>query len=98
MTECLCGRRDIGRSVSKSHTNAICICVSLASQLDEAATCGDDKCVGTVMGSQLLHDVFDVNLHSLLGYEEPVGDVAISISTGKMLEHLGLPFAQILLT
>ena len=50
------------------------------------------------MGSQLLHDVLDVNFHSLLGYEEPFSDVAISVSTGKMLEHLGLPFAQILLT
>src|SRR5882762_7232276 len=72
--------------------------VPFASKLDEATTCSDGKCLGTVMRSQLLHDVPEVNLHSLLGYEEPFGDVAISVSTGQMLEHLGLPFAQIVLT
>ena len=45
-------------------------------------------------GTQLLHDVLHVNLHGLLGDEQMLGDVAVSIAACHVLQDVLFALGQ----
>src|SRR5947209_2438422 len=63
-------------------------------QLDNAAAHGNRDRLGAVAGAQLLHDVLDVNLDRVFGDEEELGDVAVPIPSGDVLQHVFLAVGQ----
>jgi hypothetical protein len=59
-------------------------------QLDYAPPHRDRDGLSTVLGSQLVHNVLDVNLDGLLGDKEPFANVAVAISAGDVPEDVDL--------
>ncbi len=60
------------------------------SELNDAAAHGDRDSLGAVVGAQLFHDKLDMNLDSLLGYEEEIRDIAIAISSRDLPKDIDL--------
>src|ERR1700677_77093 len=59
-----------------------------------SASYSDRDGLGTIRGSELLHNVLNVSLHRFLGDEEARCDVAVSTSSGEPLQYLNLSPAQ----
>ena len=51
--------------------------------------------LGAITGSQLLHDVLDVHFHRFFGDEQTIGDVAVAIAAGNLLEDLDLACGKV---
>jgi hypothetical protein len=65
------------------------------SKLNNSPADGDRNCLRAIVGAQLLHNVFDVNLDGLLRDEESLCDAAITIPAGDMMpEDLNLTLSQ----
>ena len=53
----------------------------------------DGDSFGAVVGAELFHDVLDMSFYRFFGDEEEGRYVAISISSGYLLQHVHLSFA-----
>ncbi len=62
--------------------------------MDYPATYSDGDRFGAVAGSEFFHDVLDVSFDRFFGYEEERGYVAISISSGYLLQNIDFALAQ----
>ena len=65
-------------------------------ELNNAPLHGDRNCLRAVIGAELFHDVLDVNLDSLLGYEELLGNLTIPVPLSNLPENFNFPHAQTL--
>jgi len=59
-----------------------------------SASYSDRDGLGTIGGSELLHNVLNVSLYRFLGDEKARCDVAVSTSSGEIPQDLNLPPAQ----
>src|SRR3954466_5337280 len=67
---------------------------TLPSEPNDSAADRDRHGAGAIAGAQLLHDVLDVHLDRLLGDEQPLGDVAIPVAAGDVLQDVDLAARQ----
>src|SRR6516165_7312899 len=63
--------------------------------MDDAASNGDGNGLCSVLGAELLHDVFDVNLDRLRRDLETLADVAIPLALGNPPEHLEFALTEL---
>lgn len=57
-------------------------------ELNDSAAETDGNGFCSIAGTQFFHDVFDVNLNRFLGNRKFRGDVAVSVSVGKLGQNL----------
>jgi hypothetical protein len=62
--------------------------------MDDPATYSDGDSFGAVAGSEFFHDVLDMAFDRLFGYEEERRYVAISVSSGYLLQDIHFALAQ----
>src|SRR5580698_2351827 len=62
--------------------------------MDDAATDGNRDCLGAIVGSQLGHDVLDVNLNGSFRDKKFFGDIPVTIAFGNLLQNLNLAGCQ----
>jgi hypothetical protein len=58
--------------------------------MNDAAAQGNRNRLSTVLGAQLIHEVFDVSLDGFFRDEELNGDILISVSAGNCAQHFDL--------
>src|SRR3984885_1024495 len=60
----------------------------------DAASYSDRDGLGTITGTELLHNVLNMSLYRFLGDKKALCDVAVPTSSGKLLQDLNLSPAQ----
>ena len=60
-------------------------------EVDDSAPHGYRDGLRTVTGSQLVHNVLDVNLDRFFGDEESFGNVAVAIAASDLLQDFDFP-------
>src|SRR5262249_52065406 len=68
------------------------------SQLDNSAAQGDRHRLRAIAGTQLFHDVLDVNFDRLLRDEEFFPNVSIALSVGGIAQYLQRSRRQVFVT
>ena len=63
--------------------------------MDDTAFKGNGNCLRPITCSQFLHDVFNVNLDGLLGDEQSIGNIAVAIASGNLLQDLNLACGEV---
>ena len=58
--------------------------------MNNAPADGNRNGLRAVVGPEFLHDVLDMNLDCALGDEEPLRDIAVSVSLSNLLQDLDL--------
>ena len=64
--------------------------------MNNAPLHSDRNCLCAVARAELFHDVLDVNLDGLLGYEELLGNVTIPVPLSDPPENFNFPRTQTL--
>jgi len=62
--------------------------------VDDAAANSDRDRLRSILRAELVHDVFNVDLHRLLRDRKTLSNVTITVAFGHALENVDLPLGQ----